>query len=222
MKIIITTILGVLAIGATVYSGVQHGKIRHTNGFGQDLTEQVRLVESLPAKFGETEDGRPAWVMVGERKQLSDEVVELLECAGHYQASYRSTLHPEWIVQLLVMVGPSGPLTTHRPEACYPAAASQLISGPDRLEVKLPEGRSFELQATMFKQRRLEGFIARVGYAFSKGDGWTSPSVAREHFAGEPYLYKMQLHTILPSDFEVTEEQDPLAEFTRDFRLAGE
>ena len=79
-------------------------RIRHEFGLGQDLTEQVGLITSLPSEFGQTEDGRPAWVMVGEPKPMADEVVEMLECAGHYQAAYRSTLHPEWLVQLLVMV----------------------------------------------------------------------------------------------------------------------
>ena len=110
MKTVVTLLCGILSIGATLYSGLLHGRIRHELGLGQDLTKQVRLVESLRPEFGQTEDGRPAWVMVGERKKLTDEVVNLLECAGYYQVAYQSTLHPEWVVQLLVMVGPSGPL----------------------------------------------------------------------------------------------------------------
>ena len=78
MKIVLTLLIGMLAIGATLYSGLLHGRIRHEFGFGQDLTEQVSLVESLPSEFGQTEDGRPAWIRVGEPQPLAEEVVELL------------------------------------------------------------------------------------------------------------------------------------------------
>ena len=101
MKIVLTLLVVMMAIGATLYSGLLHGRIRHEFGLGQDLTEQVRLITSLPSEFGQTADGRPAWIRSGDPKPLGDEVVEMLECAGHYQAAYRSTLHPEWLVQLL-------------------------------------------------------------------------------------------------------------------------
>jgi hypothetical protein len=217
MKNIITTILGLMAICVTIFSGMLHGRIRYEFGLGQDLTEQVKVVESLPPEFGQTEDGRPAWVMVGEQQELDDEVVELLECSGYYQAAYRSTLHPEWVVQLLLMVGPSGPLLVHSPDVCYPAAGNQLLSGPERVEVTLSGGESAELQAMMFKQWRLEGAKVRVGYAFSTGKEWQSPTDARRHFAGAPYLYKMQLHTTLPADFKLSDKVDPIAYFVSSF-----
>ena len=219
MKIVLTLLIGMMAIGATLYSGLLHGRIRHEFGLGQDLTEQVGLITSLPSEFGQTEDGRPAWVMVGEPKPMADEVVEMLECAGHYQAAYRSTLHPEWLVQLLVMVGPSGPLLVHSPDVCYPASGNKFLSGPEFLKVQAASGKDQALQVMMFKQRKLEGRQVRVGFAFSEGGEWNGPSNARLEYAGAPFLYKLQLHTTLPGDYELTEDQDPLAEFMRHFQM---
>ena len=219
MKIVFTLLVSTIAIGATLYSGLLHGRIRHEFGLGQDLTEQVRLLKSLPSEFGQTEDGRPAWIRAGEPKRMNDEVVDLLECAGHYQAAYRSTLHPEWLVQLLVMVGPSGPLLVHSPDVCYPASGNTFLSGPDLLKVQTASGKNQELQVMMFKQGRLEGRKVRVGYAFSDGGVWENPKNARREYAGAPFLFKLQLHTMLRSDHQLTEDQDPLAEFLRHFHL---
>lgn len=219
MKIVLTLLVVMMAIGATLYSGLLHGRIRHEFGLGQDLTEQVRLVESLPSEFGQTEDGRPAWIRVGEPKPMGDEVVEMLECAGYYQTAYRSTLHPEWLVQLLLLVGPSGPLLVHSPEACYPAAGNAFLSGPDLVNEQTPDGEDRELQVMMFKQKKLEGREVRVGFAFSEGEKWSSPQNARRVYAGAPFLFKLQLHTVLPTGSQVTEGQDPLAEFIRHFQM---
>ena len=219
MKIVLTLFIGMLAIGVTVYSGLLHGRIRHEFGLGQDLTEQASLVESLPSEFGQTEDGRPAWIRVGEPKNMDEEVVEMLECAGYYQAAYRSTLHPEWLVQLLVMVGPSGPLLIHSPDVCYPASGNTFLSGPEFVNQQTADGQDRELQVMMFKQRKLEGRKVRVGFAFSEGENWSSPLNARRVYAGAPFLYKLQLHTTLPSDYQLTEDQDPLADFIRHFHL---
>ena len=219
MKIVLTLLIVTTAIGATLYSGLLHGRIRHEFGLGQDLTEQVRLVTSLPSEFGQTEDGRPAWIRDGDPKPMAVEVVEMLECAGHYQAAYRSTLHPEWLVQLLVMVGPSGPLLIHSPDVCYPASGNTFLSGPEFLKVQTASGRNQALQVMMFKQGKLEGRKVRVGFAFSEGGVWGSPQNARREYAGAPFLYKLQLHTTLPSDYQLTEDQDPLAEFMRHFHL---
>lgn len=219
MKIFIALFFGILALGATIYSGLLHGRIRHVYGFGQDLTEQVRLVESLPSEFGQTEDGRPAWVMVGERQAMPSEVVEMLECAAHYQAAYRSTLHPDWLVQLLVMVGPSGPLLVHSPDVCYPASGNKLLSGPEMVDVQAKGGDKQTLQVMMFKQRKLEGRKVRVGFAFSAGKEWDSPLNARRAYAGAPFIYKIQLHIELPSSYQLTEGQDPLVHFMRQFQM---
>ena len=219
MKIVLTMLVAMVAIGATLYSGLLHGRIRHEFGLGQDLTEQVRLVTSLPSEFGQIEDGRPAWVMVGEQQVLADEVVEMLECAGHYQASYRSTLHPDWLVQLLLLVGPSGPLLIHSPDVCYPASGNTFLSGPEFVEAQAVTGERRALQVMMFKQRKLEGRKVRVGFAFSTGAEWDCPQDARRKYAGTPFLYKLQLHTTLPSDYQFTETKDPMVEFMRHFQL---
>ena len=150
---------------------------------------------------------------------MAAEVVEMLECAGHYQAAYRSTLHPDWLVQLLVIVGPSGPLLIHSPDVCYPASGNTFVSGPDWIEVHAATGEKRSLQVMMFKQRKLEGRKVRVGYAFSKGDAWRSPQNARREYAGAPFLFKIQLHTTLPSDYQLTEDQDPLADFMQHVQM---
>ena len=217
MKIIFTALICSLAIGSTIYSGVLHGRIRHKFGLGQDLTDKVRLVENLPSKFGVLEDGRPAWVMLGKPQKLDDEVVDLLECSGYFQASYRSTLRPEWCVQLLVLVGPSGPLLVHTPEVCYPAVGNKYISGPDPLEIRLSEEKQAALKIMMFKRGNLRSRTIRVGYAFSDGDGWVAPENERNALAGSLFLYKVQLHAVLPYDSSITEDGDPLAEFARCF-----
>ena len=175
MKIILTLITGVLAVGVTLYSGLLHGRIRHEFGLGQDLTDQVRLVTSLPTEFGQTEDGRPAWVIVGEPLALDDDIVDLLECAGHYQAMYQSTLRPDWVVQLLVMVGPSGPLLGHSPEVCYPASGAKYLSGPERIVFANTNEGNVELQVMMFEQGKVDKREVRVGYAFSAGENFVSP-----------------------------------------------
>ncbi len=223
MKTVITILLGIAAIVATLSSGVLHGRIRHKFGLGEDLTQQVRWVESLPSEIGTLPDGRPAWVRVGDPQELTEEVVGMLECAGYYQAMYQSSVNPEYRVSLLILVGPSGPLLVHSPEVCYPASGNQYLSGPDQVEVRTSDGRKAELQTMMFKNGGLVGGKSRVGYAFSvDGEQWSSPKNARQLFAGQPFLYKMQLHATLPADFQVSDDNDPLEKFIEAFTLTPE
>ena len=220
MKIILTLLTSALAVGATLYSGLLHGRIRHEFGLGEDLTEQVRLVKSLPSEFGQTEDGRPAWVIVGEPQALDDDIVDLLECAGHYQAMYRSTLRPDWVVQLLVMVGPPGPLLGHSPAVCYPASGARYLSGPERVEFANENEEDVELQVMLFEQGKLYKRRVKVGYAFSVGENFLSPDNIWMTLGRAPYLYKIQLHCALPPGNEIDDVQDdPLVAFMGDFQL---
>ena len=93
-----------------------------------------------------------------------------------------------------------------------------MLREQERLAVSSPNGELSELQVLMFKEEKLEGRKIRVGFAFSTGESWRSSQDARLIYAGAPFLYKLQLHTSLPSDYQLTEDQDPLAEFMRHFQ----
>ena len=217
MKTGLRILLAVLAISATLYSGVNHGLMRHDMGFAPDLALQVKYLETMPSEFGQTPDGRPAWVLVGEKTQLGDEIVEILECNGNVVGLYQSSLNPRILVHVTLLVGPSGPLLVHSPEVCYPSRGNKKLSDPKLIKVRGPNGEAGSFKEVRFLSQGLNPRQIIVGYAFSTGEGWATPKNERLSLAGSPFLYKVQLHCELPNDSGIEDETHPLELFLSDF-----
>ena len=75
----------------------------------------------------------------------------------------------------------------------------QLRSRGDRrlFVVSGPDGTTDQFWSLDFQSTSVGGELLRVCYAWSVGEGWTAPNDVRFAFAGSPYLYKIQVSTLL-------------------------
>ena len=207
-------VCGTLAIGITIYSGISHGTIRHDLGFGIDLTERGERLSNIPHQLFSS-DGELRWEIEGDRLVMSDDVCQLLECRHYFNANYVST-DRQHRVTVLVLLGPSGPTALHKPERCMPAHNFQLVEGPEEVYVPTSGMGEAKILASNFRSGDLRNSMTRVGYAWTTDGNWCAPEDSRRFFAGEPFLYKIQIYCSKPSDHE-WEAVDAVSEFASVF-----
>lgn len=211
-------LVAVIVVAAlTLLSGIIHGRMSNRWGPSPDLVAVGNtLEEKLPRQFGDWQH-----VATGE---MSDTIVEVLQCTGYVVASYRDTAGET--VDVAILVGPPGPISVHVPEICYSSReyavqeARQLASFPVRpdptRESEKAERPDDELWSMTFRSNDPGGDILRVYYAWSAGKGWTAAENPRFSFMWAPYLYKIQLAAHLPLGADPVTD-DPCRRFLEEF-----
>jgi len=204
-------IFGVALIAAlTIASGAIQGRISNRWGTPPDLLAAGKLLQEVPAQFGN-------W-QLDSSDELSKNAAAMLECAGYIVRQYRNEQSGQTI-DVAVLVGPSGPISVHTPEVCFPSRDSQPQGERRRVAIPTAEGRTDEFWALTFKAADLAATRRRVYYGWSTGSQWTAAEDPRFGFADRPYLYKIQLSgSLLPGmDEPVDEASDPCREFLKEF-----
>lgn len=195
----------ILVTGLTLISGVIHGRMSHRWGPSQDSLAVAKMLEDFPGKFG-------SWELQSQGK-ISDVASRQLQCAGYINRVYAN--HESGaVVSVAVLLGPAGPISVHTPEVCFSSRNHTLTDRRKRVTVPDLEGEEF--WALTFQSRSLDATLLRVYYAWSTGGRWSATNEPRVRFAGQPYLYKIQLASVLPPAFDL-DERDPCRSFLRDF-----
>jgi hypothetical protein len=99
-------------------------------------------------------------------------------------------------VDMVVLVGETGPLSTHSPEVCYSSREYQVVSEPESQKIESAAGPAEFLSMTLSSDG-LDGSLLRVWYAWHNGTQWRAPRNARIALRAEPFLYKIQIATYL-------------------------
>lgn len=191
----------------TLGLGVLHGWASQRWGPPTNIQQVSDALESLPETVG-------GWRVV-DSKEATDRVQGLLRCEGFVNRYYQNE-QTKQIVELYVVLGPTGPLSVHQPEICFKNVDYAQRGERSPVGFEATQGKN-SLWALTFdpSPSNLDGGITRVFYGWSRGSRWESPQEARFAFAGSPYLYKLQVSCVLPlsADIEVT---DPCQDFLRD------
>ena len=169
-------------------------------GFGFDLTERGEKISNIPHQLF-SNDGELLWEVEGDRLVLSNDVCELLECKNYFYANYVSK-DRKHTVTVLILLGPSGPTALHKPERCMPAQNFRLVDGPEEILVSTSGIGRAKMLTSNFRSSDLRSRMTRVGYAWTTDGNWCAPMDSRRFFAGEPFLYKIQIYCSKPSDYE--------------------
>ncbi len=183
----------VLAITClTIPPALVNGHILRRWGVAQELRTHAATLEQIPNQVG-------AWRYVTAGQPIHPSVRNQLELQGYLHRVYEhSQTHQQ--IQLLLLVGPAGPLVRHPPEICYGNQANELLES-GMLTVK-PDGRAARFQLLAFRSEAavVDDFL--VAYAFGCDGMWDKPDSPRLKYGGEPMLYKLQALTSSSAEFD--------------------
>lgn len=185
-------ILTASALILTVASGMWHGRISNRWGPPTAVRPALEMLPGVPREIGD-------WTLVDEQ-QLDPQVVDTLQCHGYL---YRIYEHQEsgQKVNVVVLLGPPGPISVHTPEICYSGQGFE-SDGQRVMHAVSRPGNSEQDQFWSVRMKPLQndGSVQQVYYAWSDGSRWTNPESPRWAFRRQPYLYKLQLASVQPSE----------------------
>ena len=205
---IATPIAGLIFLAATLASGWWHGQfVNRWRSPGALDAAAGKLGKELPPRLG-------PWRMAKTLK-LDRDVQRTLQCAGHLLGIYTNDQTGETMT-VAVLAGPSGPLTAHTPEVCFPGSDYELAADKKRFAVIDEHQRQHTLWQIHANARDATRPNLRVLYGWSRGGSWEAVRGPRFALAGLPLLYKVQI-AASPLDPGTQQATDPAQDFLARF-----
>jgi hypothetical protein len=195
----------------TLAGAVVQGRMSRRWGSAQELQVLADRLRELPTEIGR-------W-RAKASLTLPPTAQAELECAGYVCRQYEDRKTGE-IVTAALLLGPAGPISVHTPDVCYSSQDYTVIRSPERVRFNSGDLQSGDLRdelwSTSLQPTTLTANGLRVYYGWSRGGAWSGPGDARFAFAGQPYLYKLQVAGPLPSSID-EEASDQCKAFLKDF-----
>jgi Protein of unknown function (DUF3485) len=197
MKSILLSIALILTTGGV---GYWHGKLSARWGVAPDVQQAGAKLHELPETFGD-------WKLYKE-EELAKEAAEELHCYSSVQRVY---IHEKSGVQVsfVILFGPVGPISVHTPEICYSSSDYSVATQREPMIVPATSGENDQLWDLRLKATRITGQPLRVVYGWTSNGIWQASKRPRFSFAGQPYLYKLQIAMVVPpvdSKFDYCED----------------
>ena len=207
MKRLYFPIAILLAVGLTIASGIIQGRMTNRWGAPIDTVAAANRLKEMPRDFGD-------W-RLQEADELDKEVLRQLDPAAYLVRRYQNQQTGD-VVNVTVLLGRPGPISVHIPEVCLGTQNYEVVGERQKVAISAAAGAD-EFWWLDYKVRNLGGGHLRMYYAWSSGNRWVAPKDPRFWSAGMPYLYKLQLSTVLPPDSTNPKSDDPCRKFLQDF-----
>lgn len=208
----------VLVVILTAGAGWVDGHLSNRWGKPRQLEAVIAQFDRIPQTFG-------PWDLE-TTEQLSDRVVDVLQCEAHFVGTYVHRRHGNRVAVALI-AGPAGPTAVHTPEICYSSRNHQVIEAPTEVAIGTNDERSDSCWRMTLQSNSVEADRLRVYYGWATRDGpWEAARFPRFQYTGQPVLYKFQLASQLPrpavalasaGDDSTSEVSDPGGEFLAAF-----
>jgi Protein of unknown function (DUF3485) len=193
---------------ATAVSGLVEGRYSNRWGLQPDLVSAGEKLARVPEKIGD-------WDMKSS-EPFDNEVVDMLQCAGHFSRVYVNAVTGE-SVRVALLVGPPGPTAVHTPEICYSSRGQTAVEQPKPVATRPKTDADEALWRIVFRANDLEQSRFSVVYGWAGPEGhWRADANARYAHAGEPMLYKIQVAGPL-TELPGQESSDLCQDFLKDF-----
>lgn len=184
MRSHLTSVLFLVVLGLTLFSGVLQGRLSNRWGIKPDMAAAAKQLKVTPTRFGDWE--------LTQAITLDAEIAKMLESAAYLGGIYRNKVSGESI-NMFVLLGPPGPVSVHTPDICYSSRDFAIIREREQVAVRDATGANAELWALTLRGNDLDANLLRVYYGWNDGGGWTAPDNPRFDYAGRPLLYKIQV-----------------------------
>lgn len=174
-----------LLFTGTLWGGLQFGHSASQFGNDQALKGAAKQLDGgLAERLG-------PWRLVSQQP-MEKEVLEMLQCPAHINRVYVNEITGD-MVSIFVIVGPPGPIAVHTPEVCY--SSRDFTISEKRRTVTIVDRAEREHKLWQVELRSNDGSrpSQQVLYGWGTGKNWSAISEPRYTFAGQPYLYKIQL-----------------------------
>src|SRR3569623_1473453 len=206
----------VLAIVLTVGSGAVAGSFSNRWGQPAAMSDAVAQLAKVPKQFGD-------WTLQSDA-EIDPHLVEMLQCAGGFNRSYRNRRTGD-TVHMAIVLGPPGPISVHTPEVCYSSQGYHIATPAQRISFRTAGAAPAQVWKTTFAPDALSPERLVAYYSWFDGTAWSAPDYARLAFGGRPYLFKLQLAAkIVPTPdaaADFSPGDDLLAQFYTALRSAG-
>jgi hypothetical protein len=177
----------VVVAALTLLSGVIQGTLRHRWGQPTELPAIAEKLKEIPNQFGHWKLAK-----VKRTEEMPEMEVDVLEAASYTVRDYHSDELREDVV-VSVLLGPAGPIAAHRPEVCLAGDGHKIRGERKKVALTTAGGSSDSFWELTYQENNPDGRLRRIYYAWSNGGPWMAPDIARFTFAGDPYLYKIQI-----------------------------
>src|SRR4051794_8835704 len=172
------------AFALVIGSGVAHGLRTDRWSLSHDLQGAVDRLARIPLDFG-------TWK--GEPRELDRRQQEAAGIAGYISRRYEDRRDGS-TVSILLACGRPGPISNHRPEACYAGIGYEPLTARAAVSVPLGPGQPAADFAVVEFQKRNTAVPSylRIFYSWDARGPWTAPQgEPRLTFASAPALYKL-------------------------------
>ncbi|MBM4000050.1 MAG: exosortase-associated EpsI family protein [Planctomycetes bacterium] len=177
--------LWVLAVGLALTAGSAAGyRSLSSNRLNPGPSVSQSGLDAIPTVLGD-------WTAT-QSESIDERALEMLETKTHWARKYSSTTAGA-SVEVMVLVGPSGPLAAHTPEVCYGTQRYELLENEKIVSVPLEGGASAEFRLVQLQPRQPGVPELRVLYGWNDGTGWRSPAWARVVYANTERIMKLQM-----------------------------
>jgi hypothetical protein len=201
-----------VALALTFVGGAFQGHIRNRWGPSQNALIAATKMENVPRAFGGAQNDR--WRMKSA-ENLAPDTIAMLECTGNVVRTYVNRRTGE-TVNVLLIVGPAGPIAAHTPEICFSTQNYTSRDKRQRIAIASAQEQDDEFWALSFKTKNVREDLLRVYYAWTASNRWSAPDDTRFGFVGSPYLYKLQVSSVMPAKSNL-KTSDTCREFLKDF-----
>lgn len=200
-----------LVVVLTASGAVIHGRLSNRWGPPETMTQAGARLERIPSSI-------ETWQLKSS-DQLSETARSMLESAGDITRNYVDSAS-KTAIGITIIVGPAGPISVHKPEVCFPSQNFRLLGKHKKVKIRDASGVDHEFWMVDFRSEDLEARLLHVYYAWSTGGPWSAPDQPRFAFAGNLYLYKIQLQSYA-SPTALQESEDPVPNFLHVFLPAA-
>ena len=115
-------------------------------------------------------------------------------------------------VTVSITSGPSGAVSTHTPDVCYPGSGYKMANAPHTESIDLPGGGKATYMVAEFEKKTATTFDRhRVRWSWTTDGAWGVPDRPRFAFLAAPELYKLYVVTGVPmEDADKSDADNPV------------
>ncbi len=170
---------------ATIVPAVIQGQFSNRWGAPPDLIAAAQRLNEIPDHFGN-------WIKVADGKVLTDTEALILHAFAHSSGTYRNQLTGER-VEVIMTVGPAGPIVRHNPEFCYETRNAIHIGDSTALKITTADQVDHSFRDVRFQAPNALSSEFEIAYGWSNGGPWSRPNFPRIDFGGDTLIYSLQL-----------------------------
>lgn len=190
-----------MMFAVTVYCGNMIGRWAPFEG----LEKAQTALHDLPWVIGD-------WESDPEKAgKLAKEDVAMLEIENGYIVRSYKNARTGAIVNLMMMVGPTGRVVVHTPEICFGGRDYEKQGSPAIVSIPIVnysgEGDSMDTFWKLnFVNNSARGGTISFYYAVSVGEAWKASDDPRSHFQRYRFAYKIQAEAFADGEIDNVEE----------------